>query len=363
MLETPSAEGPTTDDVGGALASLAVHIAFDAGHVIVSVRGDLDAESTPTLAAILAALVPAGHITIVLDLAAVAFMGAAGLGMIASFGERIRAIGGALTMREPSARTRRVLDLTGVSPRVLIEDRDAPAGLVADLALVAWHPTRDDITDANLLNVVTLASLAIDGADGASISLARHGRLSTVAASNDTVLRMDDHQYETGEGPCVAAAADGQRRESTALDRERRWPSFVPLAMSDGVASILSTPLLDGDRPIGAFNMYSSTNGAFGTEAHDLAGVFATYAAEIVSQADENVTAEAITARIDDALRSRAVLAMAQGILMARAGLTSEQATTVLHRVARGAGLTTLEQAADIVASTIQQHRPAHDHG
>ena len=80
----------------------------------------------------------------------------------------------------------------------------------------------------------------MDGADGVSVTLERNGRLATVASSNDTVMRMDDHQYETGEGPCLSAAAEGhwfhieslaQRRggrPSFRLPRKRASPASCP---------------------------------------------------------------------------------------------------------------------------------------
>ncbi len=48
---------------------------------------------------------------------------------------------------------------------------------------------------------------AVGGADGASVSLARDGRMGT--ATDDTVAQVDRDQYATGQGPCLAAAGEG----------------------------------------------------------------------------------------------------------------------------------------------------------
>jgi anti-anti-sigma factor len=335
------------------LEDFAVHVDFTVSDTVTSVRGELDAHTAPTLHNLLRGLVDSGHTALVIDLAAVTFIGAGGLGVIASTGSAVRALGGSVTLRSPTRQARRILEITGISQRVLIEDTDAPTGLRADLARVAWAPTRNDIMDAKLLGIVALASVAVAGADGVSVSIERHGRLTTVAASNDTVLRMDDHQYDTGEGPCVAAASDGADFAIDSLPDESRWPAFVPRALDEGIGSILSTPLRSTERSIGALNIYSSAAHAFGSQQRELAAVFAAHAADVVAGGDGEITDEEMDARIGEALSSRAMLSLAQGVLMARHGLTADEAAAVLHRDARGFGTTTLARAADVVASTV----------
>src|SRR4029450_355599 len=90
--------------------------------------------------------------------------------------------------------------------------------------------TVDAVLDAALQVVATLAQATIHGADGVSVTLERHGRMATVASSDDTMLRMDELQYETGEGPCLTAAAVGRPFHVPALADDQRWPNFAPRA-------------------------------------------------------------------------------------------------------------------------------------
>jgi GAF domain-containing protein len=106
-----------------------------------------------------------------------------------------------------------------------------------------------------------------------------------VAASDATVSAMDSDQYATGEGPCVDASVSGHWFHAESLDRERRWPAFTPKARQLGINAILSTPLLAGDQPVGALNIYSRTEGAFTTEDQELAAVFATETSAFLSGA------------------------------------------------------------------------------
>ena len=348
----------------------AIVIGFEGNQAILSVGGDVDALTAPTLGAVLRALVEQGHSDVVLDFGGLAFMGAAGLWVIVDTSTQLGKTHGALTVRSASAHTRRILDLTGVSALVHIELADPASTLGAEqppgdesrnrpslpkaarLPLVGQSHTSTEVIDAALRLVVELAKATVEGADGVSVSLERNGQLTTVAASNDTVLRMDAHQYETGEGPCVAAAVEGHWFHVESLAEEHRWPAFIPLAMHEDIGSILSSPLLGTERSIGALNIYSSSERAFGPPEQELAALFATQASGILVDAGSDLTDGQLANRITDALMAREVIAQAQGVLMARHRVSAKVAAATLHRNARTAELVVRQHAIDVLAST-----------
>ena len=167
-----------------------------------------------------------------------------------------------------------------------------PTDFHFDLERLGSIPASNEVIDAALQLVVKLAEATVEGAHGASVSLDRHGKLRTVAASNDTVLEMDHHQYDSGEGPCVDAAAEGHEFHIDSLAGETRWPTFVPKATEQGIKSILSTPLIPHDRPLGALNIYSDDERAFGTSEKELAQLFATQAENFLGVAGADVSDE-----------------------------------------------------------------------
>lgn len=197
-----------------------------------------------------------------------------------------------------------------------------------------------------------MVSATVTGADDASVSLARHGQMMTVAWSDETVRRMDEHQYQTGEGPCLTAAAEGDWIHIESLFNETRWPTFVPRAVEEGIASILSTPLLAADRPLGALNIYSTAEGAFGPPEQELAALYATEVSGVLADAHLDLSDGARTQAMERALRSRSVIAQAQGVLMAREHLSDIDAAARLHRSARASSIRVAEVAAEVVAST-----------
>ena len=313
-----------------------IAVDFDADQTILHVRGDVDLLTAPTLHAAMNALVDQSHVDIVLELAGLTFMDASGLRVIADISTQLATSSRELIVRSAPSMTRRILEITHVSDLITLEAIEptvAPLGveqrtgdhsrvvvtgsvkLSADLLRTVSNSTNDAI-DAALQRVVALVGATMEGADGVSVTLERNGRLATVASSNDTVMRMDDHQYETGEGPCLSAAAEGHWFHIESLAAETRWPAFVPLAMDEGIASILSTPLMTAERPLGALNIYSNTERAFAGHQQEVAALFASHASAIL--ADAGVSDEQMGKPLADALLARQTIARAQGALMAR---------------------------------------------
>ena len=223
-------------------------------------------------------------------------------------------------------------------------------------------PADDDVVDGALRLVVDLARATVGGADGVSVSLRRHGRLSTVAATDQTILDMDTDQYDTGEGPCVDASVEGRWFHAEALGDETRWPTFVPRARALGINAILSSPLLAGARPVGALNIYSRAAAAFTPQDRELAATFASGASAILTEAGAGVGSDELAGRLTEALEHRAVISQAQGVLMARHGLSAEAAYTVLLRSSIQTG-TPLQEGARMVVAAARRPRASSGEG
>jgi anti-anti-sigma factor len=352
-----------------AFGGFGIDVAGAMGEPIVRVRGNVDLLTAPMLGGVLDGLAQRSCARVTLDLAALELIDASGLRVVARHAARFRSAGATLAVRSAPRDARRLLEITGVDALVEIEDhaalgsegqphesQPAPVGapsLAADLRRDGAIPASNEVIDAALRLVAALASMTVGGADGVSVSLERHGRLTTVASSDDTVLRMDRHQYETGEGPCLDAAHEGRWFHSRSLIDETRWPSFVPLARGEGIASILSTPLSTAARTLGALNMYSNTERAFGPAEEELAALFARQASMILVDAGADVSDTDLAKRIADALHARETIAHAQGVLIERHRVTVDEASSILRRTAREADVTVRLLASDVVASVV----------
>jgi anti-anti-sigma factor len=350
-------------------AGFGISVAFETTHVVLAVQGEVDLFTAPEFESVLHAIVGSRHLSVIIDLAECTFLDASGVGVIAGGAARLQQAGGTLRVRHASPMTHRVLGITGMADLeeditpIFVPHLGPEQVLRSPVPINASRtqgrtrkltalPSNADVVDGALRLVVALARATLAGADGASVSLRRHGRLSTVAASDQTVLDMDAGQYATGEGPCVDASDLGRWFHIESLATETRWPAFVPRAQELGIRAILSTPLLSHDEPVGALNIYSRQVGAFAPQDQEMAGLFAAETSSILTKAGAGATSGDLTRRLSEALGTRRVIAQAQGAIMQRDGVEADAAYTQLRRSSVATGRSMRDQALDIVTST-----------
>ena len=327
-------------------------VRVDGGLAVVSLVGEVDISTVAHLRALVDEAISVGAPQVVVHLAEVRFLDAGGLAVFAAAAERLRTSGGGFAVRGATPAIYRLFDVTGLTESLHVDPPAAGSALLRGLAGVAAIPRSRDVLDAALKLVVTMAQAVVQGADGVSITLPRNGRFGTVAASNDVVLEMDHDQYDTGEGPCLDAAIQGERFHIDALSDERRWPAFVPRARARGIESILSTPLVSADRPLGALNVYSRTVGAFAVHEMEWADQFAAEAAAVLSTARVDESVHGLSAQIRAALHSREVIALAQGMVMQRDGVGPSVAHTTLMETSRATGRRLRDVSDDLVRAS-----------
>jgi anti-anti-sigma regulatory factor len=349
-----------------------VTTSFEEGRTVLSLHGRVENLAAFDLGASLDAAIDLHPETVILDLSELAFMGAAGVVAVANGEMRLAEAGIRLTVRTPSTL---VMGLLGVMEPVGISclEQVAPEHghlgqeqmgaspvpsqpstsnvSTVDLKKVTAIPSDPDVVDGALRLVVELAGTRVTGADGVSVSLLRHGVLSTVAASDQTIMDMDADQYATREGPCVDASLRGHWFHAESLKDETRWPSFTPRARALGIKAIFSSPLKAFELPVGALNMYSRTAGAFNVKAQETAELFARKASVILSDARADVSDTQVAAQFQRSLRSREIVALAKGIVMERDRVSEDDAFTALRRVSVDEGTSLLKQAEGMVLS------------
>jgi len=373
----------TPDDAP--IRRFAVSLDFVGTDAVVSVRGDFDVAALSEVGPLFDVLVSNAYPSVVIDLADLESVSPPGLAFLADVARRLAEDGRQLSVRSPSTGIQRSLAeagladligherfelLPGHSGRRLNVSDPWPVGLAnGDLAAHAERisaiPASNDLVDSTLRLVVELARATVGGADGVSVSLRRHGRLSTVASSDQTVLDMDAQQYNTGEGPCVDASVKGHWYHAESLQSEERWPEFTPRAQALGINAILSTPLLALKRPVGALNIYSRTPSAFAARDQKLASKFAAEVSTILAETGVDVSDGERSERFHRALRSREVIAQAQGVIMEREGVDEREAYKVLRVYSQRTGRSLQSRAEEITASTLSgqpESGPGQDH-
>src|SRR5206468_2549066 len=97
-----------------------------------------------------------------------------------------------------------------------------------------------------------------------------------------------------------------------------RWPEFCATASEHGVRSTLSLPLAVGNEPTGALNLYALTPAAFDEAATVSAQRFAMHAAILLANAQVFWDAKSLSEDLSEAMKSRATIEQAKGIIMAQ---------------------------------------------
>ncbi len=171
----------------------------------------------------------------------------------------------------------------------------------------------DEVLRAVCQQIVRL----VPGADLASVTLDRGGRPSTVASTDPRATRLERRQYAAGDGPCLTAARTQELIRGTTPTDATRWPDFADEAGVVGVRSFLAAPLAVDDRLTGALNLFGSRPHGFRDADVTVLELYTTVASSIVRSTSRYSRAVDLIGQLDRALRTRAVIEQAKGILMA----------------------------------------------
>ncbi|GHG50130.1 MULTISPECIES: GAF and ANTAR domain-containing protein [Amycolatopsis] len=216
----------------------------------------------------------------------------------------------------------KLLDERGVAQRVdevtsALEQLTGTIGQEEDLTVVLQRVCRQAIH-------------AIPDAGMGSITLLRDDTPYTATSTADAARRIDQAQYEAGEGPCLEAARSGQIQRVKVHEAAQRWPAFAAAAGEVTVGSSLSAPLFIDQQYQGSLNLHGTGNEGFGTLDAALLQLYTTAAEAALRSAYRHHAAQATIGQLTTALDSRAVIDQAKGILMALHRIGAEQAFDLL---------------------------------
>lgn len=194
--------------------------------------------------------------------------------------------------------------------------------------------------------VVRFAAGAVPHGEHCGLTLIRGDqRPATVASTGELTRHVDSLQYETHEGPCLAASegSDITRADDLAVDRQ--WPGFARRCVVEtGVRSMFSVRLVLPGADRAALNFYAYRPGAFDDVDVGTGVIFGPFAALAL----ENSLLEREATHLRTALTSSRQIGTAMGILMARQLLTSEQAFDQLVKASQGLNRKLRDIAAEV---------------
>ena len=217
--------------------------------------------------------------------------------------------------------------------------RSGLADLMATIATELHEQPDEEITTQA---IVDRALSVIDDADHVSVTVRDKKEHRTLATTSRRAEDVDHQQYDLGEGPCIDSADQGEWYRSGDVGQDPRWPTWGPSAARNGIGSLLSIRLLSEGSPFGALNMYADSTGRFADpDQVELALLFTVHAANALANARQ-------VAHLETAMTSRHDVGVAQGIVMARYGITANQAFAVLRRMSQHGNVKLREIAREV---------------
>jgi GAF domain-containing protein len=226
--------------------------------------------------------------------------------------------------------------------------QELPKDAVDKLARVTKLLKTQRTLPAKLETVVAIAKRTVPNCHAAGVCLMVDGEPTTAAVTDHLAVEIDLVQYDTGEGPCLAAIEGSNVIRIDVLDQDDRFDHFAPGALAHDVNSILSIPLVARDRTVGALNMYSRSVNAFDAESQAAVQPLAEYAAEVISTSPLYAYSLDMVDGLVESLEDQGVIAQAVGVLMATEQQSLAEATDRLRSLALNGG-ESMRTAADRV--------------
>ncbi|WP_214402777.1 GAF and ANTAR domain-containing protein [Pseudonocardia lacus] len=206
-----------------------------------------------------------------------------------------------------------------------------------------------------LEQVAALAVKMLPGDVSCGITLRRDRGTTTVASSDSRASQVDEVQYGHGDGPCLRSLVTGQVVVVEDLVDDDRWGGYRVPALGHGVRSSLSLPLHAGDAVIGALNLYAAQPRAFGPAEQLVAQRFAGEASRALELAVRMAERSEMSAHLQAALASRAVIDQALGVIMGQNRCTAHEAFELLRGISQNRNVKLRDIATEIVTAVSGQ--------
>ena len=229
---------------------------------------------------------------------------------------------------------------------------ERPADIAEALAEAARDINKPQTLDETLEAIVRAAQRSVPGFDHVGISIThRDGKIETLAATDPIVLRLDELQYELGEGPCLDAIREAPVVIVEHAEHDQRWPRYMPRAAPIGLRAQLALQLYNDEGSIGGLNLYSTRSPTVEPDAVRVAELFASHAAIALGRARREE-------QLNDALVTRKVIGQAIGLTMEHYQIPEDRAFLFLVRASQTSNVKLRDVAQNVVDMANERFAP-----
>lgn len=203
-----------------------------------------------------------------------------------------------------------------------------------------------------LLNLVLETAVDAMLFDAATASLRHDGEVTTMAATDQRYLLLDEAQYAANDGPCLDVLEPHDPIVWNAESQDLRWPLFRQTAQHAGVVTSLSVhvPIEEAEGLEASLNLYARGSIAVGEGQVRVGKSFADQVAAIIFSIDAHEATARLATGLADAMRTRAVIEQAKGILAADRRISTQEAFDVLVELSNHSNVKLRDVAIRLVA-------------
>ncbi|MEU8821581.1 GAF and ANTAR domain-containing protein [Actinoplanes sp. NPDC048796] len=209
----------------------------------------------------------------------------------------------------------------------------------------------DDFDVVEFLQMLTQHVAALFDTGEVGLMLADHrGRLTFMAASDESARLMELFQLQYGDGPCLDAFHTARPVTNVNLaGAAAKWPRFAPRAVQAGFESVHAFPLRLRKEVIGAMGVFGSATELDGAD-ENIVQALADVAVIGILQERAIRRGEVLTGQLQGALNSRVVIEQAKGIVAQARSVSPDDAFALIRDFARRHNRRLSEVAGTIVA-------------
>jgi GAF domain-containing protein len=216
--------------------------------------------------------------------------------------------------------------------------------------------------DDLLEEITVLAADTLSADCSAGVTVIRAGKPTTVAASDERTLELDEIQYGNGDGPCLHAARAGEVVTMADVAHDPRWPGYSARGSERGLRSSMAIPLTLGEPAIGALNMYVFDEHQIDDVEQTLLDQFGDETSRAVSLALRYDGVSTENAHLHTAMGTRRVIDQAIGLVMAQNRCSAAEAFDVLRRASQNRNVKINQLAAAMIRQVTGADHSAETH-
>lgn len=202
-----------------------------------------------------------------------------------------------------------------------------------------------------LRHLARIAVAVVPDGPSCGITVMRNDRAVSEVYEGSVSARVEDSQYELGDGPGLEAQRTGKVVVSQDLAAETRWGDWPSVAVESGARGAYAHPLTIGGEVVGALSLYAHEPDLFPEEVQRIADQFAEPAALLLGGLLRRQSQSEVIDQLRSAMASRAVIDQAIGIVMAQRRCGPQAAFGVLRRTSNERNVKLRTVAENLVAS------------